>query len=828
MAKTLFEKVWERHVVLEDDGEPALLYVDLHLVHEVTSPQAFEGLRLAGRKVRRPDLTVATMDHNVPTLPGPITDPMARAQLDALRANCEEFGIRLYGTGSGHEGIVHVIGPELGLTQPGMTIVCGDSHTSTHGAFGALAFGIGTSEVEHVLATQTLYQQRPRTMLLELVGELPAGLTAKDIILGTIGQVGVDGGVGYVVEYAGEAIAALSMESRMTVCNMSIEWGARAGMIAPDETTFAYLEGRDHAPQGADWERAARGLALATERSGRRVRHAQGHRRRGARAAGHLGHEPRHGRPGHGGRSRPGLVRRPGRPRSPPSARSRTWTCAAGSASRTSASTASSSARARTRGSRTCGRPPGSSRATASTRTVKALVVPGSATVRRQAEAEGLDRGVPRRRFRVAPRGLLDVPRHEPGHPRARASGAPRRRTGTSRAGRAAAGARTSSARRWPPRRRSTATSSTSASSTASRYRREAVPRGDRSRRRARPPRRRHRPDHPEAVPQADRAHRVRRVPLLRLAPRRGRRRTARLRAQPAGVPRRARSCSPAATSAAARRASTPPWALQDYGFDVVVAPSFGDIFRTNAGKIGMLAIALPADEVKRLMESVDLDTGSEVTVDLERRVIVAPDGREVPVRVRRDHAPPAPRRARRHRPHAAARGRDRSLRDGARHRVTPRRRPPRRRDRARGDAPRPPGCSTRSGSSTRSTPSAATRSSRRARRFPDETLAACREADAVLLGAVGLPELEGQPVRPEQGLLGLRQRARRLREPPARSRRGNRPPDRPRARRRPLLRREGHARRRHLVRHLRVHEARGGADRPTRPSRSPASAAGG
>ena len=256
MAKTLFDKVWERHVVLEEDGGLALLYVDLHLVHEVTSPQAFEGLRLAGRRVRRPDLTVATMDHNVPTLPGPVTDPMAKAQLDALRANTDEFGIHLHGTGSGREGIVHVIGPELGLTQPGKTIVCGDSHTSTHGAFGALAIGIGTSEVEHVLATQTLYQARPETMLLEFVGELPSGLTAKDLILGAIGQVGVDGGVGYVVEYAGEAISALTMEQRMTVCNMSIEWGARAGMIAPDETTFAYLEGREHAPTGADWERA--------------------------------------------------------------------------------------------------------------------------------------------------------------------------------------------------------------------------------------------------------------------------------------------------------------------------------------------------------------------------------------------------------------------------------------------------------------------------------------------------------------------------------------------------------------------------------------------
>ncbi len=256
MPSTLFQKLWERHVVREEPGEPALLYVDLHLVHEVTSAQAFEGPRLAGRGVRRPELTVATMDHNVPTLPGPITDDLARAQLDALRANCEEFGITLHATGSGHEGIVHVIGPELGLTQPGKLIVCGDSHTSTHGAFGALAFGIGTSEVEHVLATQTLLQQKPKTMLLEIRGALPEALSAKDLILGAIGEVGVGGGVGYAVEYAGEAIRSLSMEQRMTVCNMSIEWGARAGMVAPDDTTFAYLEGRPHAPSGEAWERA--------------------------------------------------------------------------------------------------------------------------------------------------------------------------------------------------------------------------------------------------------------------------------------------------------------------------------------------------------------------------------------------------------------------------------------------------------------------------------------------------------------------------------------------------------------------------------------------
>src|SRR5438552_4635820 len=264
MGRTLFEKVWDSHVVTHGDGRPDLLYVDLHLVHEVTSPQAFEGLRLAGRKVRRPDLTVATMDHNVATGDDTPADPLSQLQLDALARNCAEFGVPLHATGSGREGIVHVIGPELGLTQPGMTVVCGDSHTSTHGAFGTLAFGIGTSEVEHVLATQCILQRRPRTMRVELAGSLPAGVTAKDAILGTIGAIGVAGGVGYAIEYAGEVVRALPMSGRMTICNMSIEAGARAGMISPDDTTFAYLEGRSAAPKGADWERALerwRGLA---------------------------------------------------------------------------------------------------------------------------------------------------------------------------------------------------------------------------------------------------------------------------------------------------------------------------------------------------------------------------------------------------------------------------------------------------------------------------------------------------------------------------------------------------------------------------------------
>jgi len=264
MTKTLFRKIWDAHLVADGGDGPSLLWVDLHLVHEVTSPQAFEALRTDGRRVRRADLTVATMDHNVPTTEGPITDTLAKQQLEALRANCEEFGVRLFATGSGREGIVHVIGPELGLSQPGMTIVCGDSHTSTHGAVGALAFGIGTSEVEHVLATQTLPQSRPRTMQVDFIGALPFGLTAKDMVLAAIGELGVAGGQGHVLEYTGDAIRALSMEGRMTVCNMSIEAGARAGLIAPDETTLAYLTGRPafvetdwsdlHTDEGAEYD----------------------------------------------------------------------------------------------------------------------------------------------------------------------------------------------------------------------------------------------------------------------------------------------------------------------------------------------------------------------------------------------------------------------------------------------------------------------------------------------------------------------------------------------------------------------------------------------
>src|SRR3984957_9271232 len=257
-AKTLFEKIWDAHLVAEPAGRSSILYIDLHLVHEVTSPQAFDGLRDAGRRVRQPLRTVATVDHNIPTEPRgtPITDLIAARQIAGLQANCKEFGVRLFDMDSPDQGIVHVIGPELGLTQPGMTIVCGDSHTSTHGAFGSLAFGIGTSEVEHVLATQCLAQQKPKTMKIEVRGKLAQGVGAKDLALGIIGQIGTDGATGLVIEYAGEAGRGLSMEASMTLCNMSIEAGARAGMIEPDETTFAFVRGRRFAPQGREWENA--------------------------------------------------------------------------------------------------------------------------------------------------------------------------------------------------------------------------------------------------------------------------------------------------------------------------------------------------------------------------------------------------------------------------------------------------------------------------------------------------------------------------------------------------------------------------------------------
>ena len=327
MGKTLPEKVWERHLVQSGDGEPDLIYIDLHLVHEVTSPQAFDGLRLTGRSVRRPELTIATEDHNVPTenIDQPIADPISAKQVDTLRANTAEFGITNFPMGDPDQGIVHVIGPEQGRTMPGMTIVCGDSHTATHGAFGALAFGIGTSEVEHVLATQTLPQERPKWMSVTVDGDLQPGVTAKDVILAILGEIGTGGGLGHVIEYRGSAIRALSMEGRMTVCNMSIEAGAKAGLIAPDETTFEYLQGRDHAPKGADWDAAIADWQAALLRRRRGVGQGSGARRCDDRTARHLGHQPRPGRVDRHTDPRSGELRQPHHAGDRRSGRSSTW-----------------------------------------------------------------------------------------------------------------------------------------------------------------------------------------------------------------------------------------------------------------------------------------------------------------------------------------------------------------------------------------------------------------------------------------------------------------------------------------------------------------------
>ena len=354
VQRTLFEKVWDAHTVTEPTGRSPIIYIDLHLVHEVTSPQAFEGLRAAGRRVRRPERTLATVDHNVPTEPRgtPITDPIAARQIQALQENCKEFRVRLFDIDSPEQGIVHVIGPELGLTQPGMTIVCGDSHTSTHGAFGALAFGIGTSEVEHVLATQCLAQRKPKTMKIKVSRRLPGGVTAKDLALGVIGQIGTDGATGYVIEYAGEVVRGLSMEGRMTLCNMSIEAGARAAMIAPDETTFAYVKGRRFAPQGDAWDEAiAHWRTLATDPGAQfdRVLNGCGD----ARTICDLGNESRDGCAGH--RSRTGTRTAAAMPTGVrPSRRSNTWGWSRERRLRTLPSIECSLARAPTRGSKIC------------------------------------------------------------------------------------------------------------------------------------------------------------------------------------------------------------------------------------------------------------------------------------------------------------------------------------------------------------------------------------------------------------------------------------------------------------------------------------------
>ena len=378
---TLFDKIWAAHEVA-----PGLIYIDLHLVHEVTSPQAFDGLRLAGRKVRRPDRTLATADHNVPTDGTPVAarirDELSRVQVETLERNAEEFGVPIYSIGSDHQGIVHVIGPELGVTQPGMTIVCGDSHTATHGAFGALAFGIGTSEVEHVLATQCLAQRRPKSMRINYHGELGFGVTPKDLILGTIGQMGTDGAAGHVVEYAGPVIEGLSMEGRMTICNMTIEGGGRAGMIAADDTTFEWVARPRRRARRTSTPPSSAGASCAPTTARASTRRSTSTRARCRRSS-------------RGARRPQWSSRSPSRSPSPRTtatcARSSTWASRPARRCRRSRSTACSSARARTRGSATCAPPPSWSRAARSPSNVDAMVVPGSEQVRRQAEQEGLD-----------------------------------------------------------------------------------------------------------------------------------------------------------------------------------------------------------------------------------------------------------------------------------------------------------------------------------------------------------------------------------------------------------------------------------------------------
>ena len=403
-ARTLSEKIWDQHLVHRADGEPDLLYIDLHLVHEVTSPQAFDGLRLAGRTVRRPDLTVATEDHNVPTadIDQPIADPISRKQVEVLRANTGEFGILEHPMGTPGQGIVHIIGPEQGLTMPGMTIVCGDSHTATHGAFGALAFGIGTSEVEHVLATQTLPQHVPGTMAVDVEGELPAGVTAKDLILAIIGRIGTGGGIGSIIEYRGSAIRGLSMEGRMTVCNMSIEAGAKAGLIAPDDTTFAYLEGRQYAPEGqaTGRRRSTTGARCPPTTAPPSTRASPSTPPRCDRSS------PGAPTPARSSSSTPPCPTPTASPTrasaTPPAGRSSTWASPPARRCERSPSRRCSSARAPTAASRTCAPPPSVAEGHRSRPGVRAMVVPGSFAVKRPGRGGGPRPHPHRRRLRLA------------------------------------------------------------------------------------------------------------------------------------------------------------------------------------------------------------------------------------------------------------------------------------------------------------------------------------------------------------------------------------------------------------------------------------------
>ena len=594
---TLFDKIWASHEVA-----PGLIYIDLHLVHEVTSAQAFEGLRLAGRKLRRPDRTLATADHNVPTDGTPVAarirDELSRVQVETLERNCEEFGVPIYSIGSDRQGIVHVIGPELGVTQPGMTIVCGDSHTATHGAFGALAFGIGTSEVEHVLATQCLSQRRPKSMRINYSGDLGFGVTPKDLILGTIGQMGTNGAAGHVVEYAGAVIEGLSMEGRMTICNMTIEGGGRAGMVAPDDTTFEWVEGRVAAPD--DFEAAVAGWRELRTDDGALVR--QGDRRRRERAvpAGHLGHEPRRW-----SSASPGAVPEP---RGDSDERALKYMdLQAGTPMREitldrvfiGSCTNSRIGDLRAAAEVVKGRRVASS--------VDAMVVPGSQQVAAAGRAGGPRRGLPRGRLRLAHGRLLDVPGHEPGHPPARRA----LRLDLQPQLRGAPGPR----RAHPPR---------------------LAPDGRRGRHRG--SLRRHQgvelmePVKLVAgdVSVLDRAD----VDTDQIIPKQFLKRVERTGfgeflfydwAKEDGwdlPPNPILAAGPNFGCGSSREHA--PWALEDYGFKAVVAASFADIFFNNCTKNGLLPVVLPEDEVRALMQA------GSAEVDLEA-LEVRFDGRAVP-----------------------------------------------------------------------------------------------------------------------------------------------------------------------------------------------------
>ncbi len=639
MSKTLAEKVWESHLVTKgENGEPDLIYVDLHLVHEVTSPQAFDGLRLAGRPVRRPDLTIATEDHNTPTLAidKPIADLTSRTQIETLRRNCAEFGIRLHPLGDVEQGIVHVVGPQLGLTQPGITVVCGDSHTSTHGAFGAMAFGIGTSEVEHVMATQTLPLTPFKTMAITVEGELRPGVTAKDIILAVIAKIGTGGGQGYVLEYRGSAIRALSMEGRMTICNMSIEAGARAGMVAPDQTTYDYLKGRPHAPQGADWDAAlAYWETLATDDDA--VFDAEVYL-----DANELEPFVTWGTNPGQGVSLSGSVPDPAGYADPNdrAAAERAleyMDLAAGTPMkdiRVDAVFMGSCTNSRIEDLRAFASViKGQKKADH----VRVMVVPGSARVRIEAEAEGIDKIVEEfgAEWRFAGCSMCLGMNPDQLAPGERCASTSNRNF----EGRQGKGGRTHLVS--PLVAAATAIRGTLSSpwDLAKREQEQEVSAygQDHSVHRHRRPadavERRHRSDHPGRVPQAGHEDRIRRRALPRVAQGPGVRAqrprvrgTSHPRAAPAGtVPtQKILFAGPDFGTGSSREHAV--WALRDYGFNAVISTRFGDIFRGNSGKQGLLTGTVKEQELEAFWAAITAQPGISATVDLVARTVAIGD----------------------------------------------------------------------------------------------------------------------------------------------------------------------------------------------------------